>query len=177
MTGLTGEWLKPWLQQRIFVHCTAVVDDGAKLGVGCYVWHFAHVRGTAQIGAESTIGQGCYIDASVVIGSQCKIANGVQVYQGATIGNGVFIGPNTTFTNDLWPRSTQPDGQVFVLREPAKTVIRDGASIGAGCVILPVEIGERAMIAAGSVVTTNVPPNTRYLCRLITESTPLGDRA
>lgn len=163
MTESTGDWKIAWLDRGVKVHATAIVDDGAQIGPGSTVWHFTHIRESAVIGAECTIGQGCYVDATVSIGSRCKIANGVQIYAGATIGSGVFIGPNTTFTNDLWPRACEEDGRLKAFTNPEITCVDDGASIGAGCVILPVVIGAGAMIGAGALVAKDVPPHTRFL--------------
>lgn len=165
MIASTGEWQIKWLASGVKVHKTAVVDDGARIGHGTTIWHFVHVRGTAEVGIECTIGQGCYIDADVRIGSRCKIANGVQIYSGVQIGHAVFIGPNTTFTNDTWPRAVDEAGQLKRFTNPEPTKVMDGASIGAGCVILPVVIGERAMIGAGALVSKDVAPDTRYIWR------------
>jgi len=134
------------------IHETATVDKGATLGEGVKIWHYAHIRETAKIGAATSIGQGCYIESS--IGERCKLQNNVNVYEGVTIGNDVFVGPNATFTNDKYPR-VRGDWEI------TPTVVRNGASIGAGAVICPgVTIGEHAMVAAGAVVTKNVPALT-----------------
>lgn len=165
MTDSTGDWKSDWLARGVRVHLSAWVDDGAVIGRGSVVWHSTHVRSTAVIGEQCTIGQCCYVDAGVKIGDRCKIANGVNVFSGVTIGNGCFVGPNTTFTNDLWPRAVDDAGELINFCNPEKTTVRDGASIGAGCVILPVTIGERAMIGAGAVVINDVAEDTRYSCR------------
>ena len=134
------------------IHETATVDKGAILGEGVKIWHYAHIRETAKIGAATSIGQGCYVEST--IGERCKIQNHVNIYQGVTLGNDVFVGPNATFTNDKHPRA-------YGEWEITPTVIKNGASIGAGAVILPgVTIGEHAMVAAGSVVTKDVPAIT-----------------
>lgn len=130
------------------IHPTATIDEGAKLGEGVKVWHYSHIRETAEIGDNSSIGQGCYIESK--IGRDCKIQNNVNVYQGVTIGDEVFVGPNTTFTNDKKPRAIG-DWEISPI------TVADGVSIGAGAVILPgVKIGKGAMIGAGSVVTKDV---------------------
>lgn len=130
------------------IHETATIDEGAKLGHGVKVWHYSHVRESAEIGDGTSIGQGCYIESR--IGRDCKIQNNVNVYHGVTIGDEVFIGPNATFTNDKHPRAIG-DWKIDPI------TVADGASIGAGAVILPgVKIGKGAMIGAGAVVTKDV---------------------
>lgn len=131
------------------IHATASVDEGAKIGQNVHVWHWSHIRETAEIGAGTSIGQGCYVES--VIGPGCKIQNNVNIYRGVTLGAGVFVGPNATFTNDRHPRAL---GEWE--REPI--TVQDGASIGAGAVILPgVTVGRGAMVGAGAVVTGDVP--------------------
>jgi UDP-2-acetamido-3-amino-2,3-dideoxy-glucuronate N-acetyltransferase len=131
------------------IHSTATVDDGAKLGSDVNVWHHTHVREMAEIGDGTSIGQGCYIEGQV--GRFCKIQNNVNVYKGVTIGDEVFVGPNATFTNDKFPRAV---GDWTI----SPIVVADGASIGAGAVILPgVTIGKGAMVGAGAVVSRDVP--------------------
>ena len=165
MTDSSGNWNAEWLARGVFVDPRAVVDEGAIIGKGTRIWHFTHIRSTAVIGPDCTIGQCCYVDADVSIGARCKIANGVQIYSGVKVCNEVFIGPNTTFTNDIWPRACDDEGTLIEFSDPKRTLVNDGASIGAGCVILPFEIGWKAMIAAGSVVTCDVDPKTRYLSK------------
>lgn len=131
------------------IHPTATVDEGAKIGYGVNVWHYTHIRESAEIGDETSIGQGCYIESR--IGNRCKIQNNVNVYSGVTIGDEVFVGPNATFTNDKFPRAIGD----WTIRP---IVVADGASIGAGAVILPgVTIGKGAMVGAGAVVSRDVP--------------------
>ena len=131
------------------VHSSAEVDDGATIGPGVTIWHCTHIRSKAIIGAGTSIGQCCYVEG--IIGENCKIQNAVNIYEGVTIGNEVFIGPSVTFTNDLHPRAT---GAWTI----TPTVVEDGASIGAGAVIVcGVRIGAGAMVAAGAVVTKDVP--------------------
>lgn len=132
------------------IHETATIDAGAKIGDNVSIWHHTHIRETAKIGDETSVGQNCYIES--IIGERCKIQNNVNVYKGVTIGNEVFVGPNTTFTNDVYPRAVGD-------WECTGTTVCDGASIGAGAVILPgVTIGKGAMVGAGAVVTKDVPP-------------------
>jgi UDP-2-acetamido-3-amino-2,3-dideoxy-glucuronate N-acetyltransferase len=135
----------------VYVHPTAVVDDGATIGSGTKIWHLAHVRSTATIGFDCVIGRNVYVDAEAVVGNLVKIQNNVSVYHGVTIEDEVFVGPCAVFTNDLRPRAQNPDWQV------TPTVVRHGASIGANATIVcGVEIGSYAMVAAGSVVTKAV---------------------
>jgi acetyltransferase-like isoleucine patch superfamily enzyme len=118
------------------------------------------VRSGAAIGADCNLGMGVYIDAGVVIGNRCKLQNRVSVYKGVTLEDGVFVGPHATFTNDKTPRAVTPDGAVA--RDDdwtvVPTLVREGASIGAGAVVLAgITVGRWAMVAAGAVVTRDVP--------------------
>ena len=142
------------------IHPTAEVEAGAQVGAGTRVWHHAHVRAGAVIGSECNLGYGVYVDAGVVIGDRVKLQNRVSVYQGVTIEDGVFVGPHVAFTNDKTPRAITPDGEVLVVGDwtVLPTLVREGASIGAGAVILPgLTIGRWAMVAAGAVVSRDVP--------------------
>jgi acetyltransferase-like isoleucine patch superfamily enzyme len=124
------------------------------------IWHQAQVREGARIGARCIVGKGAYVDLNVAIGDNVKIQNGVYVYHGVTVEDGVFLGPGAILTNDKLPRAINPDGTLKSDAdwEVSPTVIRRGASIGAGAVILPgVTVGEFAMVGAGSVVTRDVP--------------------
>jgi acetyltransferase-like isoleucine patch superfamily enzyme len=133
-----------------FAHPTSVIDRGAKIGTGSKIWHFTHVRETAVIGADVSIGQNCYIEG--VIGEMAKIQNNVSIYDGVEICRGAFVGPSVVFTNDLYPRSHPESGWARV-----PTFVTDYASIGAGAVIrCGVTIGMHAMVGAGAVVTDNV---------------------
>lgn len=138
---------------QVFVHPTADVEEGAQIGDGTKVWHLAHVRSTARIGSGCVIGRNVYVDSNVVIGDLCKVQNNVSVYQGVTLEDEVFVGPCAVFTNDFRPRAQNPDWQI------TPTVVRRGASIGANATLVcGIEVGEYAMIAAGSVVTRDVAP-------------------
>jgi len=135
------------------IHETAIVEEGAQLGEGTRIWHFAHVRNGAKIGKNGNIGKDVYIDTNVVIGDNCKIQNFASLYHGLTVGNDVFIGPHVCFTNDLYPRAC-----IWTDERLAKTKVKDGASIGANSTIVAgITIGFSAMIGAGSVVTKDVP--------------------
>lgn len=134
------------------IHESAYVED-AEIGEGTNIWHFVHVRKGVKIGKNCNIGKGVYIDTNVEIGDGCKIQNFSTIYQGVIIGNDVFIGPHVCFTNDLYPRSSLWDEQRLV-----KTMVKDGASIGANATIIAgLTIGRYAMVGAGAVVTKEVP--------------------
>lgn len=137
----------------VFIHETAKVDEGARIGGGTKIWHFSHLMPACRIGEGCTIGQNVFIDNNVIIGNSVKIQNNVSVYDGVTIEDDVFIGPSVVFTNVINPRS-------FIERkkEFRKTVVKRGASLGANATIVcGIEIGEYAMIGAGAVVTTSIP--------------------
>ncbi len=133
----------------------SVVEDGAIVGSGTSIWHFAHLRSGSLIGRDCVIGKGVYIDTGVKIGDNCKVQNGVSIYDGVQIEDRVFVGPHAVFTNDLRPRA-----DIWNEDRLSKTMVRQGASIGANATVrCGIEIGEWCMIAAGSVVTKNVPPH------------------
>ena len=145
-----------------YVHPTAEVSPQADIGAGTRIWRQVHVREYAHIGEECNIGKGVYVDSHVHIGSRVKIQNHVSIFEGVTIEDGVFIGPHVCFTNDLLPRAITPDGKLKSADdwEITPTLVKYGASIGAGSVILcGVTIGEFALIGAGSMVTRDVPPH------------------
>ena len=136
----------------IRVHPTADVSPEAVVGDGTSIWHWAQVREGAHIGENCSLGKDVYIDIEVVVGDDCKIQNFATLYRGVGIGSRVFIGPHACFTNDLYPRAVSPDWQVV------PTTVEDGASIGANATILcGLTIGRSAMVAAGAVVTKDVP--------------------
>jgi acetyltransferase-like isoleucine patch superfamily enzyme len=142
------------------IHPTAEIEVGAIIGAGTRIWHHCHVRTGAMIGAECILGYGVYVDAGVSIGNRCKLQNRVSVYRGVTIHDGVFVGPHVSFTNDRHPRAVSPDGHPLTDADwqALPTLVQEGASIGAGAVILPgLTIGRWAMVAAGSLVSRDVP--------------------
>lgn len=137
-----------------FVHEKAIVEPGARVDKGTRVWAFAHVLPGAVIGEACNICDGVFVENDVVIGDRVTIKCGVQVWDGVTLEDDVFVGPNATFTNDAFPRSKHYP-ETF-----ARTMVRQGASIGANATILPgITIGTHAMVGAGAVVTRDVPPN------------------
>jgi len=136
------------------VHSTAVIDKTAKIGKGTKIWHFVHVRENAEIGENCVLGHAVYVDKEVKIGDRVKLENRANVYRGVRIEDDVFVGPHVTFTNDPYPRSFSADWKVV------PTVVKKGASIGAGSVVMcGITIEEHAMIGAGSVVTNKIPPH------------------
>lgn len=140
------------MARSTFIDPTALVHAEAQIERGVMIWNWTKVRERALIGEDTNIGQSCYIDFDVSIGARCKIQNGVSVYHGVQLGDDVFVGPNATFTNDLVPRAHKDDWSV------SKTEIGNGASIGANATIIcGTKIGTNAMIAAGAIVTKDVP--------------------
>jgi acetyltransferase-like isoleucine patch superfamily enzyme len=147
----------------VIIHPTAEVDPSASIGAGTRVWHHAQVRENARLGANCTVGKGAYIDHDVYIGDNVKIQNCALIYYRATLEDGVFIGPNACLTNDRYPRAITPDGRPKVATDwdVGQIVIRYGAAIGAGAVVLPnVTIGRWALVAAGAVVSRDVLDQT-----------------
>jgi UDP-2-acetamido-3-amino-2,3-dideoxy-glucuronate N-acetyltransferase len=135
-----------------FRHPTAVVDDGAEIGAGTKIWHFAHILGGTRIGERCVVSQNVMIGPNVTVGHGCKIQNNVSLYEGVTLEDDVFCGPSMVFTNVLLPRA-------FVNRrsEFLPTLIRRGASIGANATIVCGHtVGQYAMVGAGAVVTRDV---------------------
>ncbi len=138
--------------RSFFKHETAIVESSS-VGAGTRIWAFAHILPGAVIGVACNICDQAFIENDVRIGDRVTIKCGVQIWDGITLEDDVFVGPNATFANDPFPRSGQhPDRY-------ARTLVKRGASIGANATILPgLTIGERAMVGAGAVVTSNVPP-------------------
>jgi len=139
---------------------TAQVAESAQLGDGTTVWELAQIREDASIGKSCVIGRGAYVGTGVRIGDRCKLQNYALVYEPATLGDGVFIGPAAVLTNDQYPRSVSPDGTLKTAHdwEAVGVEIGDGASIGARAVcVAPLRVGAWALVAAGAVVTRDVP--------------------
>ncbi|MBE5951273.1 MAG: N-acetyltransferase [Lachnospiraceae bacterium] len=147
-------------EKNYFVHESSYIDDGVEIGEGTKVWHFCHVQTGAKIGRHCSLGQNVNIANNVIIGNDVKIQNNVSVYEGVEIEDGVFCGPSCVFTNDLTPRARYPKGRANY----KKTLIKEGASIGANATIVCGHvIGNGALIGAGAVVTTNVPKHALML--------------
>jgi UDP-2-acetamido-3-amino-2,3-dideoxy-glucuronate N-acetyltransferase len=135
------------------IHESSYVDDPAAIGEKTTIWHFCHVLGDVAIGARCSIGQNVVIGPSVKIGDDCKIQNNVSVYEGVTLEDGVFCGPSCVFTNVVNPRATVSRKSEF-----KQTLVKRGATIGANATIVCGHvIGAYAFIAAGAVVTQDVP--------------------
>lgn len=137
-------------------HPTVIIDQPCEIGEGTRVWHHSHIMSGVKIGSNCNIGENTFIESGVVIGNGVKIKNNIALYAGVTCEDDVFLGPNCVFTNVLTPRS-------FVERknEFKTTIVRKGATIGANVtVICGHEIGNYAMVGAGSVITKDVLPYT-----------------
>ena len=134
-------------------HPTAVIDDGAQIGVGTRIWHWVHVCAGARIGANCSLGQGVFVGNRVVIGNNVRIQNNVSVYDDVTLEDDVFCGPSMVFTNVVNPRSHVPRKNEY-----RRTLVRRGATIGANATIVCGHtLGEYAFVGAGAVVTRDVP--------------------
>jgi acetyltransferase-like isoleucine patch superfamily enzyme len=143
-----------------YIADSADVADNAKLGEGTKIWHLAQVREDAEVGANCIVGRGAYIGTGVRMGDNCKIQNYALVYEPAALADGVFVGPAAVLTNDTYPRAVNPDGTAKSASdwEAVGVTIDEGASIGARAVcIAPVRIGRWATVAAGAVVSRDVP--------------------
>ena len=137
------------------VHPTATIDKGAHIAPHCHIWHYTHLMSDCYIGEGSSIGQNVFIGRGVRLGKGCKVQNNVSLYEGLTCDDNVFLGPSCVFTNVINPRA-------FLNRKDQfrPTHIEQGATIGANATILcGIRIGQYALIAAGAVVTTHVPPH------------------
>jgi acetyltransferase-like isoleucine patch superfamily enzyme len=139
---------------------SADVDTRARIGPGATIWHLAQVREHAQIGAGTNIGRGVYVGPGVIVGPNCKVQNYALIYEPSLLENGVFVGPGVVFTNDLFPRAINVDGTRKSNNDwdAVGVTVRTGASIGAMAVcVAPLTIGRWSLVAAGSVVTKDVP--------------------
>jgi UDP-2-acetamido-3-amino-2,3-dideoxy-glucuronate N-acetyltransferase len=138
----------------VFVHPTAVVDEGAELGSGTKIWHFSHIMPGAVLGENCNIGQNVVISPGVHLGKNVKVQNNVSLYTGVFCDDDVFLGPSCVFTNVINPRSA-----VNRRGQYAQTRVGKGASIGANATIVcGHDIGEYAFVGAGAVVTKTIPP-------------------
>lgn len=141
------------MAQNLFIHESAIVDEGAEIGEGSRVWHWVHVCGGAVIGRKCSLGQNVFIGNKVVIGDNVKIQNNVSVYDNVVLEDDVFCGPSMVFTNVYNPRSA-----IERKDEYRNTLVKQGATLGANCTIVcGVTIGKYAFVGAGSVVNKDVP--------------------
>jgi UDP-2-acetamido-3-amino-2,3-dideoxy-glucuronate N-acetyltransferase len=139
---------------------TADVDDRAEIGSGTRIWHLAQIRENATLGTDCIVSRGAYVGPGVVIGDNVKLQNYALVYEPARLGDGVFIGPAAVLTNDEYPRAVTPDGRLKDGDDwtAVGVTIGEGAAIGARAVcVAPVTVGRWALVAAGAVVTKDVP--------------------
>jgi len=139
---------------KYFVHESSYVDENVKIGEGSRIWHFCHIQEGAVIGKNCSLGQNVNISRNVKIGNSVKIQNNVSVYEGVELEDYVFCGPSMVFTNDLTPRAKYPKERT----EYRKTLLKTGTTVGANATIIcGHKLGEWCMIAAGAVVTKDVP--------------------
>lgn len=137
-----------------FVHESSYIDEDVEIGIGTKIWHFCHIQKGVRIGKNCSFGQNVNLSNHVKIGNGVKVQNNVSIYEGVELEDYVFCGPSMVFTNDLTPRSKYPKG----IAGYKSTLVKKGATIGANATIVcGHEIGEWAMIAAGAVVTKDVP--------------------
>lgn len=148
----------------MFIHPLSDVQS-KNIGQDTKIWQFCVVLEKAVIGKNCNICAHVLIENDVIIGDNVTVKSGVQLWDGIRIEDNVFIGPNVTFTNDLYPRSKKYPEKFL------QTIVKKGASIGANATIIPgITIGENAMIAAGSIVTKDVPANTLYKTKIVVET-------
>ncbi len=151
---MASQFKPEWEAKNVKVHESAYVDDPEMaIGPGSRIWHFSHILTGCRIGANSTFGQNVVVGPDVIVGDNCKIQNNVSLYKGVRLEDGVFCGPSCVFTNVNNPRS-----EIERKSEFRETIVRRGASIGANVTIVcGHELGQYCFIAAGAVVTGNVP--------------------
>ena len=143
------------VHESAHVHESAYVDGGASIGEGTRIWHFSHILSEVSIGKNCTISQNVMIGPAVSVGDNCKIQNNVSLYKGVVLKQGVFCGPSCVFTNVNTPRAEVNRKDDFLV-----TMVENGASIGANSTIICGNtLGEYCFIAAGAVITKNVPPH------------------
>ena len=134
-------------------HPSAIIDDGAQIGVGTRIWHWVHVSAQARIGERCSLGQNVYVGNDVMIGDNVKIQNNVSVYDAVTLEDDVFCGPSMVFTNVYNPRAAMTRKQEY-----RRTLVKKGATLGANCTIIcGVTVGEYAFVGAGAVVNKDIP--------------------
>lgn len=142
--------------EDFFVHSSSFIDDHVTIGKGTRIWHFCHILSGAVIGESCSLGQNVCVSGKVLIGDRVRIQNNVSIYDGVWIEDDVFLGPSCVFTNIANPRSQVVRNHLY-----EKTIVRKGASIGANATLVcGVTIGRYAFVAAGAVVTRDVPDYT-----------------
>jgi len=142
------------MEKDYFAHESAIIDEDCNIGKGTKIWHFTHIMSNCTIGENCNIGQNVVVSPEVVLGNNVKVQNNVSIYTGVICEDNVFLGPSMVFTNFINPRSA-----IIRKHEYAKTIVKQGASIGANATIVcGHDIGEFAFIGAGAVVTKHVPP-------------------
>ncbi len=135
------------------IHESSFIDENVEIGDGSKVWHFSHIQQNSKIGRNVVIGQNVNVGPNVKIGDECRLQNNVSIYEGVTLESGVFCGPSCVFTNVITPRAFEATREEF-----SKTLVREGATIGANATIIcGITIGRFALIGAGAVVTKDVP--------------------
>jgi UDP-2-acetamido-3-amino-2,3-dideoxy-glucuronate N-acetyltransferase len=147
-------------RDHVTIHPSADVADDAEIGPRTRIWHQVQVREGAVIGSECILGKGAYVDFKVRIGDRCKLQNSVFVFHGFNLEDGVFLGPGVMLLNDKNPRAINADGSLKSDSDwtASEAVVRYGAAVGGGAVVLPgVSIGRFALVGAGAVVTREVP--------------------
>ncbi|MEN8224115.1 MAG: DapH/DapD/GlmU-related protein [Bacteroidota bacterium] len=141
------------MEKEYFCHESAIIDKGAEIGHGSKIWHFCHVMGKSKLGENCNLGQNVFVADDVILGNNVKVQNNVSIYSGVICEDDVFLGPSMVFTNIKNPRSA-----VVRKGEYAKTIVKEGASIGANATIVcGNDIGRFAFIAAAAVITKDVP--------------------
>ncbi len=141
------------MAKEYFAHETAFIDEGCEIGKGSKIWHFSHIMGDSKLGENCNLGQNVVVSTGVVLGDNVKVQNNVSIYTGVVCEDNVFLGPSMVFTNITNPRSA-----VVRRGQYARTIVKNGASIGANATIVcGHDIGEFAFIGAGAVVTRSVP--------------------
>ena len=144
------------MEKPAYIHPTAMVDEGAQLGEGTKIWHFSHIYPKAVIGKHCVFGQNTMVMNGVKVGDYCKIQNNVSIYEGVVLEDYVFCGPSMVFTNVTTPRCLFPRN---TSADYITTLVKRGASIGANATIVcGITLHECAFVAAGAVVTKDVPP-------------------
>ena len=147
------------MTNEYFVHETAVIDEGCKIGKGTKIWHFSHVMPNCTIGENCNLGQNVVVSPDVVLGNNVKVQNNVSIYTGVSCDDDVFLGPSMVFTNVINPRSAVNRKNAYL-----KTHVGEGASIGANATIVcGNNIGKFAFIGAGAVITKEIPPYSLWV--------------